>query len=89
MPSFPNRDERLQIDVPSDPWSAALLERPIGQQSDLARNGLVTHLRPTSFEALDLYNRRAMLLSAETDKGIPHDFPLLNIGLASEAALHG
>jgi len=43
----------------------------------------------TSFEELDPQNRNAMLQSVEIEKDMPRDFPLLNIGLASEAALHG
>jgi hypothetical protein len=49
----------------------------------------VVHRHSTSFEELDPRNHRAMLQSVEIEKHMPRDFPLLTIGLASEAALQG
>jgi len=49
----------------------------------------VVHLHSTSFEELDPQNRRAILQNVEIENDMQRDFALVNIGLASEAALHG
>ena len=70
------------------PAAAQPRDEANGERSNIGRNGLVAHLHSKSFEELNPQNRRAMLQSVEIERDIPRDFPLLNIGLASEAALH-
>ena len=57
-----------------------------GERSDIVKNDLVVHLRSMSFQELDPHYRRAMLQSVEIERDMARDFPLLTIGLASEAA---
>jgi hypothetical protein len=60
-----------------------------GERSGIVRNGLVVRLRSASFEELDPDYRKAMLQSVEIEEDMPRGSPLLTIGLAREAALHG
>ena len=49
----------------------------------------MAHLRSRSFERLHRHYRRDKLSSLEIENNRPRDFPLLTVGLASEAALQG